>query len=375
MKKFLWIILFLASPALGAVPAQLCSNVTANGLTTCQPISSSNPLPISIGSSGIAFSSIASGTNTMAAMVVGAGASMSFAPAANTGNFTITGGIDTANNTLFSFNPTWNNAAITYDAPFLITLTNTASNSSSNVLDIKNGVTSIFAVRGNNGSVVITGNFQTNASVSTGTSGVVLTGANGAINFNNAAYLGSSGANTFRIGQTDAAAPSTQTLGVQNVVTATSNTAGANFTINGSRGTGTGAGGTIILQTAPATTTGSTPNALVTQLTVNNTAGISTQGIISNGTKFTTSGAGCTVTGTTGGATAGSITTSTTGTCTVIVTLNGATGFTAPNGWACHGSNITSGAAAAQTATSATSCTIKVATSASDIIIFSAMAY
>lgn len=80
--------------------------------------------------------------------------------------------------------------------------------------------------------------------------------------------LGRAGAANLRLGAVDAAAPVAQTISVQNVVTATSNTVGAALTIKGSQGTGTGVGGSVIIQTAPAGSTGSTPNALATALTV-----------------------------------------------------------------------------------------------------------
>ena len=70
------------------------------------------------------------------------------------------------------------------------------------------------------------------------------------------------------VGNTDAAAPVAQTLGVQNVVSGTSNTAGADFTITGSQGTGTGAGGAIILKTAPAGSTGTAQNAFAEAMRV-----------------------------------------------------------------------------------------------------------
>lgn len=89
-----------------------------------------------------------------------------------------------------------------------------------------------------------------------------------------------SAAATLRFGATDAAAPVAQTLGVQNVVSGTSNTAGANWTFKGSSGTGTGVGGSLIFQTAPATTTGSTPNSFINSFTL---AG-SGQATFNNGT-------------------------------------------------------------------------------------------
>lgn len=88
------------------------------------------------------------------------------------------------------------------------------------------------------------------------------------LSWNSDLLLGRVGAASLRLGAVDAASPVAQTISVQNVVTATSNTAGVALTIQGSQGTGTGAGGAIILQTAPAGTTGSTVNALATAFTV-----------------------------------------------------------------------------------------------------------
>lgn len=63
-----------------------------------------------------------------------------------------------------------------------------------------------------------------------------------------------------------------------------------------------------------------------------------TNGLVSGGTKFTISG--CSVSSTTGGAAAGTFTIGA-NTCTVVVTINGATGATAPNGWACSAEDQT----------------------------------
>jgi len=90
----------------------------------------------------------------------------------------------------------------------------------------------------------------------------------GTLTVNNNGILSSPSSATFHLGAADAASPVAQTLGVQNVVGGTTNTAGTNFTINGSQGTGTGAGGSILFQTAPAGGTGSTQNALATAMTI-----------------------------------------------------------------------------------------------------------
>lgn len=64
-------------------------------------------------------------------------------------------------------------------------------------------------------------------------------------------------------------------------------------------------------------------------------------GLESGGTKFTTSG--CSVSSTTGGASAGKMTLGA-NTCSVVITMNGATGLTATNGWSCHANDETTAA-------------------------------
>jgi hypothetical protein len=95
---------------------------------------------------------------------------------------------------------------------------------------------------------------------------------------------------------------------------------------------------------------------------------------ISGGTTFTISG--CSATTPTGGASAGSFLSGTTGACTVVITLNGATGITAPNGWTCLASDLTTPAnLISQSASSTTTCTVTGTTVTGDKIQFMAMAF
>lgn len=97
--------------------------------------------------------------------------------------------------------------------------------------------------------------------------------------------------------------------------------------------------------------------------------------IASTATTFTlgTGTGACATTSTiTGGATAGSfLCTGTAGAATQPIVLP-----TAPHGWACYASDVTSGVAFAQSTTSATGCTLKgtIATT-SDVVVFSAIGY
>lgn len=101
---------------------------------------------------------------------------------------------------------------------------------------------------------------------------------------------------------------------------------------------------------------------------------VTSPAMVSTGTKFTASG--CSNSTTVGGASAGQFVSGTTGTCTVTITMNGATGLTAPNGWSCYAADITTSAdTLTQTASTTTTCTISGTTVSSDTIIFHAMAY
>lgn len=93
----------------------------------------------------------------------------------------------------------------------------------------------------------------------------------------------------------------------------------------------------------------------------------------SNGTKFTITG--CSAGTTVGGATAGRFSSGTTGACTVVITMAGATGITAPNGWACAVNDDTTANLYRQTATSTTTATVSGTTVSGDIVSFACTAY
>lgn len=108
------------------------------------------------------------------------------------------------------------------------------------------------------------------------------------------------------------------------------------------------------------------------------TGALTAAGLISGGTKFTASG--CSNGTTLGGATAGTLLSGTTGTCTIVITMNGATGLTATNGWICDALDRTTVPALftglmMQTATSATTATISGTTVSGDLIAFKCIGY
>ncbi len=81
-------------------------------------------------------------------------------------------------------------------------------------------------------------------------------------------FFGRAAAATFVFGGADAAAPIAQTIGVQNVLAGTSNTAGANTIFDASMGTGTRASGAFEFFTAPAGSSGTSHNALSLAVTI-----------------------------------------------------------------------------------------------------------
>lgn len=101
--------------------------------------------------------------------------------------------------------------------------------------------------------------------------------------------------------------------------------------------------------------------------------------ILVAGTKFTISG--CSAGTTVGQGTAGKFSSGTTGTCTVVITINGATGSTAPNGWNCGNVADTTTVPALftglmhQTGDSTTTCTVSGTTVSGDVIKFVATPY
>lgn len=87
-------------------------------------------------------------------------------------------------------------------------------------------------------------------------------------------FIERAAAASIRFGAPDAATAIAQTIGVQNVIAGTSNTAGADVTFAGSRSTGSATGGGYIFQTSPLGSAGTSQNALVTALRIYGTGGI-----------------------------------------------------------------------------------------------------
>ncbi len=126
--------------------------------------------------------------------------------------------------------------------------------------------------------------------------------------------------------------------------------------------------GNIVRSAAPTLTGLTTVGSLTAGTSVTAAANLSA------GTKFTISG--CTAGTTIGGASAGSFVSGTTGTCTVVITINGATGLAAANGWVCYANDQTTPADLIhQTASNTTTATLSGTTLTNDVISFGCMGY
>jgi hypothetical protein len=95
---------------------------------------------------------------------------------------------------------------------------------------------------------------------------------------------------------------------------------------------------------------------------------------IAGGAIFTID-AGCSATRTAGGSSSGQFLSGTSGTCTAVLTITDAAKFPPPNGWACYGTDITTGAAMIQTGSTTTTATIAGPTTSGDTVNFSCMGY
>jgi len=120
-----------------------------------------------------------------------------------------------------------------------------------------------------------------------------------------------------------------------------------------------------------------TCNGCATAQIGNGLAALKAAGYMSTGTKFTASG--CSNGTTVGGATAGQFTLGA-NTCSVTITMNGASGLTAPNGWSCKANDETTAAANSLlyfSSNNTTTATLSVPATAgtSDVIDFHCMAF
>lgn len=258
---------------------QACIYTTANG-------SASPTCNLTVGQSGLISVGALTLTGTLTTAVTGSTQCLhvnSSGVVSGAGSDCSTSGITIGTTTITSGTNgriLYDNSAVVGEATVTGSLGNVVLSTSPTISGLT--VTGSFTATG-----LVTNADLANASVTYGTTTVALgasstsiagltelslTSASGAtVDWNADTYFGRSAAAALRLGQADAAAAVAQKLGVQNVVTGTSNTAGADWTIAASQGTGTGIGGNIKFQVAPAGLTGTSVNALTDVLQIYNT--------------------------------------------------------------------------------------------------------
>ena len=202
-------------------------------------------------------------------------------------------GAVTTSSPVINLSQTWNNASTVFTG-IVSNITNTASSSSSKLLDLQVGGVSQFsvtqaggiAIAGITGSSACTsavicnnagalalpnslvlGGTNVGADNPAGSSMLKLTGGSSTVYFGALNQTGYTG--ILSLGDGNSTAPTAQGIAGQNAVV-TSNAAGGNLLLLGGESTGTGAGGSIIFQTSPASgTSGAGQNATVTNMSLN----------------------------------------------------------------------------------------------------------
>lgn len=113
-------------------------------------------------------------------------------------------------------------------------------------------------------------------------SGNCVLGSAQQLNWNSDLILSRKAAASLQLGA-DSAAPTLQTIGINNVVAGTSNTNGVTLQMNAGQGTGTGTGGAFDVFVAQAGTTGTAQNALVRALRVGSDGALTLSGFTLTG--------------------------------------------------------------------------------------------
>lgn len=187
------------------------------------------------------------------------------------------------------------------------------------------------------------------------------------------------GAGTATLTPTTSTINGSSTLAVATNRQCTVNSDGTNWQVTGCTAL-VSAGGTV---TSVAATVPTGFSVAGSPVTTSGTLAISHSGDVVGGTTFTITPTGCTPSAHAGGATAGTITLAS-GPCTsIVVTMNGATGLTAPTGWHCGVGDRTAQNASTwipnwgESASNTTTATIPVPTAAgaTDVLSFACIGY
>lgn len=370
-----------------SIPQNQGCTVTSDG--TNYQVSACTALVTGGGGGGSsAFNAITSGTNTTSAMVVGSGASL-----APTGSGTITATAITALTSIpsISTQTVLGNGSGSSISPVALTLAGnlvaTASTlGTSQSINAQTG-TSYAMVAGDAGKLVT---FSNAAAVAVSLSQANTTGFTSGFAFD----VENKGAGTVTITPTTSTINAGTTLAIAQNTGCSVTSDGTNYQVSACTAvapSGGGGGGNVSTSGSPTSgqlasftsSTAITGTAIGSNTLVGNTgsgiAAISVSAfrlaLLQANTKFTLTPTGCTPSSTTGGATAGLITLAS-GPCTsIVITMNGATGLTAANGWTCDVGDRTSSTIPAwhETSSATTTATIPIpaAAGATDVLSFS----
>jgi hypothetical protein len=179
---------------------------------------------------------------------------------ATTGKLTVGGKTVTTDNPVLDLTQTWNAGGVAFNG-INLNITNTASAAGANLLNLRVGGTSQFAI-GSSGQIVPVGNAQEQRNAANAQTYRLYNTFTSSTSFERANLTWSS--NVFIIGPERGSAGGTvREFSLRGGLGVGSNQTGGQVTIQGGQGTGTGLGGSVVFQTAPAGSSGSTANAVV----------------------------------------------------------------------------------------------------------------
>lgn len=204
--------------------------------------------------------------------------------AVGTSALVLTGATQTSSFPALSLTQTWNNAGVAFTGASF-TITNTASASSSRILKILAGASTVadFKIDGSltiaNAGTVTTGYFVTN---NVSNAGLQARSDTAQLTFgvsDDTIIRRGGSAAVFQLGNDVNGAAIAQTLTCANGITGTDNT-GCTFAFKSGKGTGAGAASTITLGTPTVLTTGTTAQTITTRLTVSSASLLGTVPVI-----------------------------------------------------------------------------------------------
>lgn len=360
------------TPSLGAATASGLTLSAITGSTQCLNVNTSGVVSgtgSACGAGSAAFSGLTSGTNTAAAMLVGTGASL-----APTGTGTISanqvnGTTVPASAALVATNSSSQATAVTLGNGLAIT---SGALAPSAAVNAQTGTS--YTIASTDAAKLVT---LSNASAVA----VTLPQATSSFGAGFAFDVQNLGAGTVTVTPTTSTINGASTLTVAQNRGCTITSDGTNYQVSACTATVSGGGSGTVTSVAATVPTGYTVSG--SPVTTSGTLAISHSAEVGGGTKFTAAGTGCTIATTTGQAATGTFTLAT-GPCTsVAITINGATGLTAPTGWHCTVGDKTTQAAGTwipnwgESASTTTTATLPIpgAAGTTDVISFGCTGY